>query len=139
MTVKLINPKTQVVREIGDEDALMFRLLKRAGFVLASKYKAPVVKVPEPEPTLAEIVESQSAETEESAVEMAAEKAIHIKMELPAIADEEESHPISISPPVRKLIAKHGLDPSLIEGTGKNGAIKKVDVLEYLAENGEPE
>ncbi|NQV32500.1 MAG: dihydrolipoyllysine-residue succinyltransferase, partial [Phycisphaeraceae bacterium] len=34
-----------------------------------------------------------------------------------------------LSPSVRKVVANHGLDPSLIQGTGKDGRITKVDAL----------
>ena len=75
MKVKLIHPKTKAVKELKESDALMFRLLKRAGYVLAKGYKAPVAKVPEP--SLAEIVEAQSEKMEVAGVEVAAEVAIH--------------------------------------------------------------
>ncbi len=37
-----------------------------------------------------------------------------------------------LSPAVRKLIAKHELDPSKISGSGRNGRIVKEDVLDYV-------
>jgi len=37
-----------------------------------------------------------------------------------------------LSPAVRNLVAEHGLDPSAISGTGKNGRITKADVLAHL-------
>ena len=76
MKVKLIHPKTKVVKELDESEALMLRLLKRAGFVLAKGYKAPVAKAPEP--SLAEIVEGQSEKMEVAGVEVAAEMAIHV-------------------------------------------------------------
>ncbi len=41
-----------------------------------------------------------------------------------------------LSPAVRRLVDEHDLDPSRIEGTGKDGRLTKGDVLQYL-ENGE--
>ncbi|MFN3920551.1 MAG: 2-oxoglutarate dehydrogenase complex dihydrolipoyllysine-residue succinyltransferase [Methylohalobius sp.] len=38
----------------------------------------------------------------------------------------------ALSPSVRRLIAEHGLDPSQIHGTGKDGRITKEDVLSFL-------
>lgn len=38
-----------------------------------------------------------------------------------------------LSPAVRKLVAEHNLDPSVIAGTGKNGRVTKGDVIEFLA------
>ena len=39
---------------------------------------------------------------------------------------------LSLSPAVRKLVVEHGVDASLIVGTGKGGRITKEDVLEYI-------
>ena len=74
--IKLVHPKTKAVKELDESDALMLRLLKRAGYVLAKGYKPPVA--PSPEPSLAEIVESQSEKMEVAGVEVAAEKAVHV-------------------------------------------------------------
>lgn len=38
----------------------------------------------------------------------------------------------ALSPSVRRLIHEHGLDPALINGSGKDGRLTKADVLEYL-------
>lgn len=38
----------------------------------------------------------------------------------------------ALSPAVRKLVDEHGLDPSGIKGTGKDGRLTKGDVLEFL-------
>ncbi len=37
-----------------------------------------------------------------------------------------------LSPAVRNLVATHGLDPSVIEGTGRNSRITKADVLTHM-------
>ncbi|MGD8439522.1 MAG: 2-oxoglutarate dehydrogenase complex dihydrolipoyllysine-residue succinyltransferase [Holophagae bacterium] len=37
-----------------------------------------------------------------------------------------------LSPAVRRLVAEHELDPSTIDGTGKDGRILKADVLAYI-------
>ncbi len=39
-----------------------------------------------------------------------------------------------VTPSARRLIEEHGLDPSSIEGTGRDGRILKEDVLRHLAE-----
>lgn len=50
-----------------------------------------------------------------------------------APAEEEEHHdpasPLTLSPAVRRLVLEHGLDPSKINGTGKDGRLTKDDVL----------
>jgi len=55
--------------------------------------------------------------------------------ETPAKADDphaphaEESAALTLSPSVRRLVLEHGLDPSKIRGTGKDGRLTKDDVL----------
>ncbi len=41
---------------------------------------------------------------------------------------QEPSEPV-LSPSVRRLIHEHGLDPTLINGSGKDGRLTKADVL----------
>ena len=52
--------------------------------------------------------------------------------------DSTEAHDEAVSgapmgPAARQLIEEHGLNPSLITGSGKGGRINKEDVLQYLA------
>src|SRR5439155_15625498 len=42
---------------------------------------------------------------------------------------EEEHEALTLSPAVRRLVLEHGLDPSRIRGTGKDGRLTKDDVL----------
>ncbi len=48
---------------------------------------------------------------------------------------ENEESDIPLSPSVRRLITENALDPSLIKGSGKEGRLTKVDVLDYLHKN----
>jgi len=75
--VKLIHPKTGVVREVDEAREMKLAALKRAGFVPFASYKPKVIKKPEPEPSLADVVESQAEKMEIAGVKVAAEKAIH--------------------------------------------------------------
>ena len=43
--------------------------------------------------------------------------------------DEGNSEPVTLSPAVRRLVLEHGLDPSSIKGTGRDGRLTKEDVL----------
>ncbi|WP_332811618.1 2-oxoglutarate dehydrogenase complex dihydrolipoyllysine-residue succinyltransferase [Sphingomonas sp.] len=55
--------------------------------------------------------------------------------------DEAEYHgdaPLTLSPAVRRLVLEHGLDPSQIKGTGKDGRLTKDDVLAAAAQPGKP-
>ena len=50
-----------------------------------------------------------------------------------APADEEEGGNLTLSPAVRRLVLEHGLDPSKIKGTGKDGRLTKDDVMAAVA------
>jgi 2-oxoglutarate dehydrogenase E2 component (dihydrolipoamide succinyltransferase) len=43
--------------------------------------------------------------------------------------EEHEGSSLTLSPSVRRLVLEHGLDPSRIKGTGKDGRLTKDDVL----------
>ena len=55
----------------------------------------------------------------------------------PAPATASEDSVTTLSPAVRRLVLEHGLDPSKIKGTGKDGRLTKEDVL--AAANAAPE
>ena len=46
-----------------------------------------------------------------------------------APVEEDEGGNLTLSPAVRRLVLEHGLDPSKIKGTGKDGRLTKDDVL----------
>jgi 2-oxoglutarate dehydrogenase E2 component (dihydrolipoamide succinyltransferase) len=45
---------------------------------------------------------------------------------------------IPLSPSVRRLVHENTIDPSIIKGTGKDGRITKIDVLEHLNSKEQP-
>ncbi len=47
----------------------------------------------------------------------------------PAAAPASDSDPVTLSPAVRRAVLEHGVDPSRIQGSGKDGRITKDDVL----------
>jgi 2-oxoglutarate dehydrogenase E2 component (dihydrolipoamide succinyltransferase) len=53
----------------------------------------------------------------------------------PAIEEEDVGEPgnLTLSPAVRRLVLEHGLDPSKIRGTGKDGRLTKDDVQAAVA------
>ncbi len=51
----------------------------------------------------------------------------------PAEDDSGEPGNITLSPAVRRLVLEHGLDPSKIKGTGKDGRLTKDDVIAAAA------
>ena len=50
-----------------------------------------------------------------------------------APAEEDEGGNLTLSPAVRRLVLEHGLDPSKIKGTGKDGRLTKDDVTAAVA------
>jgi len=51
----------------------------------------------------------------------------------PVAAPAEDSGAVTLSPAVRRLVLEHGLDPSRIKGTGRDGRLTKDDVLAAVA------
>ena len=47
----------------------------------------------------------------------------------PAAAPADDQEPVTLSPAVRRAVLEHGVDPSRIQGSGKDGRITKDDVL----------
>lgn len=112
--IKFIHPKTGTVRDVEETNHNKINALKRADFVPLKGYKPPKRKEKAPDPTVADIVKKNKEEAPDPADAPQAESAIHV------------------SGAARTLIKKKGLDPALIEGTGKNGQITKPDVKKYL-------
>tara|TARA_R110000782_G_scaffold78276_9_gene155576 strand:- start:5022 stop:6257 length:1236 start_codon:yes stop_codon:yes gene_type:complete len=54
--------------------------------------------------------------------------------ETPAAADTSVAADVTLSPAVRRLVLEHGLDPSRIKGTGKDGRLTKDDVMTAVAD-----
>src|SRR3546814_18173680 len=50
-----------------------------------------------------------------------------------APADDEDGGNLTLSPAVRRLVLEHGLDPSKIKGTGKDGRLTQDDVVAAAA------
>jgi 2-oxoglutarate dehydrogenase E2 component (dihydrolipoamide succinyltransferase) len=48
-------------------------------------------------------------------------------------SDDEDGGNLTLSPAVRRLVLEHGLDPSKIKGTGKDGRLTKDDVTAAVA------
>ncbi|MEO0442003.1 MAG: 2-oxoglutarate dehydrogenase complex dihydrolipoyllysine-residue succinyltransferase [Pseudomonadota bacterium] len=53
-------------------------------------------------------------------------------------ADDDTASSITLSPAVRRLVLEHGVDPSKIKGTGKDGRLTKDDVEQYVKTGAAP-
>ncbi|HEY1124454.1 MAG TPA: biotin/lipoyl-containing protein, partial [Sphingobium sp.] len=51
----------------------------------------------------------------------------------PAPAPAADAGSVTLSPAVRRLVLEHGLDPSRIAGTGKDGRLTKDDVMAAIS------
>src|SRR3546814_13451995 len=49
----------------------------------------------------------------------------------------ESTQALTLSPAVRRLVLEHGLDPSSIKGTGRDGRLTKDDVLNAAKTQGQ--
>ena len=54
------------------------------------------------------------------------------------VADDDTASSITLSPAVRRLVLEHGVDPSKIIGTGKDGRLTKDDVEQYVKSGAQP-
>ena len=113
VTMEVYAPADGVLEEVvaGEgadvEVGALLARLKEGAVSAPAAIAEPETKV-EPEPAAAVV-----AETAEAVIE----------------ADDGD---MALSPAVHKLIEEHGLDPSKITGTGKDGRLLKGDVLAYL-------
>ncbi|WP_108811373.1 2-oxoglutarate dehydrogenase complex dihydrolipoyllysine-residue succinyltransferase [Sphingorhabdus sp. Alg231-15] len=53
-------------------------------------------------------------------------------------AEEDTASSITLSPAVRRLVLEHGVDPSKIKGTGKDGRLTKDDVEQFVKTGAPP-
>jgi len=119
--IKYIDPKSGTDGEVEESNVNKIAILKRAGFILASRYRAPKPVVLPPVKTASDIVQDNKQDLEDQAEINDPEVAIHV------------------SAAARALIEENELDPTLIEGTGKDGQITKPDVVNYMEEKEEAE
>ncbi len=47
-------------------------------------------------------------------------------------------HPVFVSPVVARIAAEHGVDPSAVPGTGRDGRVTKKDILAFVESNAAP-
>ncbi len=55
-----------------------------------------------------------------------------------ATPSKRDTHGVPLSPAVRRLVAQHGVDIALVRGTGRDGRIKRDDVLSHLEKHQAP-
>lgn len=80
------------------------------------------------------VVDEGAVTAKPAAKKEAAAPAPAASVPLPAAsAPAEESGAVTLSPAVRRLVLEHGLDPSRIKGTGKDGRLTKDDVMAAVA------
>ncbi len=98
-----------VIEVVAPEDGVLSKIIKDEGEVVLSD-------------ELIGQFEAGASSSAPAATESSANEQAEVK---------EDSDQV-LSPAVRKLVGEYEIDPSLIEGTGKNGRILKEDVQAYL-------
>ncbi|MGB3472379.1 MAG: 2-oxoglutarate dehydrogenase complex dihydrolipoyllysine-residue succinyltransferase [Erythrobacter sp.] len=73
--------------------------------------------------------QDRSEGKEERAPEKAAEKAPEKAAQKAKVSDDIAAAAQTLSPAVRRAVLEHGVDPSTIKGTGKDGRLTKEDVI----------
>lgn len=70
-----------------------------------------------------------AAPAKAEAAKVAPTKAAPAPVEAKSAAADPDSQPLTLSPSVRRLVLEHGVDPSKIKGSGRDGRLTKDDVL----------
>lgn len=120
--VEFINRKSGHKVVVGWEDAIRIRCLKRAGYVSAGEYVAPVVEEePEPEPTVGEVVDSiAEAHPEPEDVPTVAVEAVHAQVDVSEFVDLLDA-PESEESDGEEVKESGDLGPSGGDGEGERG------------------
>ena len=135
VVLEVPSPNDGILKEIKVQDGStvtsgqLLAVLDEGSFAAASDpASAKSATPPKPPPTAGETSAFSPAQFEPApARDQAAAKAPRESARGP------EATPVRMGPAVRKLVEEHDLDPTLIEGTGKDGRIIKADVLSYIA------
>ena len=111
----LVDLETEkVVLEVpAPEDGVIKQLLKQDGDIVSA---SEVLAVIEPQ-AVTEVVEQPATPAKEETIQAAPPAQISSA---------------GLGPAARKLVAEHALDPTNIEGTGKDGRVSKADVVSFL-------
>ena len=70
-----------------------------------------------------------AAPAKAEAAKVAPTKAAPAPVEAKSAAADPDTQPLTLSPSVRRLVLEHGVDPSKIKGSGRDGRLTKDDVL----------
>ncbi|MDJ0956180.1 MAG: 2-oxoglutarate dehydrogenase complex dihydrolipoyllysine-residue succinyltransferase [Arenicellales bacterium] len=114
----LVDLETEkVVLEVpAPEDGVVKQLLKQDGDIVSANELLAVI---EPQ-AVSEAAEQPAVQATEEPVR--------------AAAPEAQVASAGMGPAARKLAAEHALDPTKIEGSGKDGRVSKADVVSFLKE-----
>lgn len=127
----LVDLETEkVVLEVpAPVDGIIQKLAKKDGDVVTADELLAVIEPQAAEDLAAEVPPAKAEPAPETAAKPVPEGAAEPASAAAAkstTADERSG------PAVNKLLAEHDLDPSKIEGTGKDGRLTKADVLSYI-------
>jgi 2-oxoglutarate dehydrogenase E2 component (dihydrolipoamide succinyltransferase) len=115
--LEILSPVGATV-QVGDVVARIDASAKGDGAPAAKAEAKPAVKAPPTESAGAPVAASRETAEPERAE--------------PKRSDAKAGEDPRLSPAVRRLVEENGIDPSSIEGTGKDGRLTKEDVLRHL-------
>ena len=93
---------------------------------------APAAAAPAPGPVVAEQPAAVAPEPPVPAPPPASPVAAAPPAAAPAAADASGNGKTFVSPVVARIAAEHGIDPSVVPGTGTGGRVTKKDIVSYL-------
>jgi pyruvate dehydrogenase E2 component (dihydrolipoamide acetyltransferase) len=134
--------KGDVIANATTDKVTMEITAPEAGVLLKKLYQAkevvpvnkPVAVIGQPGEDISSLLQEQSSQSRETRGEEAAEVQPEPASEKMAGADADGQGKMRISPLARRLAKEHGVDLADIKGSGPGGAIKKEDILAYVAQ-----
>jgi pyruvate dehydrogenase E2 component (dihydrolipoamide acetyltransferase) len=133
----------QIMVQEGEtvEVGTVLALIAPAGSEVVAPDAAPTAPAPEPEP---EPAPSEIAAPEPAPVEAVAAPAVEepapvaVAQPAPAASAPSGNGKTFVSPVVARIAAEHGIDTSVVPGTGTGGRVTKKDILSFIESGAAP-
>ncbi|MBK7090332.1 MAG: 2-oxo acid dehydrogenase subunit E2 [bacterium] len=129
--VELLTDKVNVSVP-AEADGVLLEIKAKVGDVVPVGREIAVIGTPGEKASSAPAPEAAPAKTASTPVAAKAAPAPAAPVSAPAA----QTGPIKLSPVVRRLIKEHGIDVSLLRGTGGGGRVTQKDVEDFLASKG---
>jgi 2-oxoisovalerate dehydrogenase E2 component (dihydrolipoyl transacylase) len=124
----------QILVQEGEtvEVGTVLALIAPAGAEIGAPAAAPAAPQPEPEPEPEPVAAAPAPAPTPEAPPVTTEAPAPVATAAPAAPVAAGNGRTFVSPVVARIAAEHGVDPSLIPGTGTGGRVTKKDILTYI-------